>query len=76
METEIEKRLYRANMAAFMGLCTRYEIKKVRKDVVVKEGSQWVVKSKAGKVLGKHKTKKAAMAQLRAVEAAKKKRRG
>lgn len=42
--------------------------------MIVKEGSQWVVKSKAGKVLGKHKTKKEAEAQLKAVEASKSRR--
>lgn len=43
--------------------------------MIVKEGTQYVVKSKSGKVLGKHKTKAEAEKQLRAVEAAKAKRK-
>ena len=34
---------------------------------ISKEGSQWVVKSKSGRVLGKHDTKEKALAQLAAV---------
>lgn len=37
---------------------------------VAKEGSEWVVRAEStGKVLGRHKTKRDALAQLRAVEA-------
>jgi hypothetical protein len=44
--------------------------------MIVKEKSYYVVKSKSGKVLGKHKTKKEALDQLRAVEASKSKKKG
>lgn len=40
--------------------------------MIVKQKNQWVVKSKSGKVLGRHKTKRDAMRQLAAVEANKK----
>lgn len=37
---------------------------------VGKEGNEWVVRSEStGKVLGRHKTKREANAQLRAIEA-------
>lgn len=37
---------------------------------VAKEGNQWVVRSEStNKILGKHKTKREAMTQLRAIEA-------
>lgn len=42
--------------------------------MIVKEGSQYIVKSKSGKVLGKHKRKKDALDQLRAIEINKKRR--
>lgn len=41
---------------------------------VRKEGSKWVTRSKDGKLLGKHDTKKGAERQLRAVEASKRRR--
>lgn len=44
--------------------------------VIKKEGSQWVVRSKKGRKLGSHRTKKEALAQLRAVEASKARRKG
>lgn len=39
--------------------------------VVRKEGKKFVVRSKSGKVLGKHDTRAAALKQLAAIEAAK-----
>jgi hypothetical protein len=39
--------------------------------MIVKQKNQWIVKTSTGKVIAKHKTKKAAQAQLRAIEAAK-----
>lgn len=43
---------------------------------VAKEGNEWVVRSEStGKVLGRHKTKREANAQLRAVEANKHKKK-
>jgi len=42
--------------------------------VVRKEGSKFVVRSKAGKKLGTHTTKKAANRQLGAIEASKARR--
>lgn len=43
---------------------------------VVKRGNKFVVTNKAGtKVLGRHKTRKAATAQLRAIEANKARKR-
>lgn len=39
--------------------------------VIKKEGKQFVVRSKAGKLLGKHKTRAAAVKQLGAIEASK-----
>ena len=42
--------------------------------MIVKQGNYWVVKSMAGKVLGKHKTKEEALKQLHAVEASKHRR--
>jgi hypothetical protein len=39
---------------------------------IKKEGSKHVVRSKAGKKLGSHPTRKAAVKQLRAIEANKK----
>lgn len=44
--------------------------------VIKKEGSRWVVRSKKGRKLGSHGTKKEALAQLRAVEASKARRKG
>lgn len=44
--------------------------------VIKKEGSRWVVRSKKGRKLGSHRTKKEALAQLRAVEASKARRKG
>ena len=41
-------------------------------ETIEKQGSKWVVKSKKGKTLGKHATKKDALAQLRAIEISKK----
>lgn len=42
---------------------------------IKKSGSKWLVTSKDGsKVLGKHDTKKAALEQLRAIEASKRER--
>jgi hypothetical protein len=43
--------------------------------VVRKEGKKHVVRSKSGKKLGTHKTKKAAQKQLAAIEIAKRKRK-
>lgn len=40
-------------------------------EFITKEGDQWVVKSKDGKVLGKHPSKAKAVAQLAAVEISK-----
>jgi hypothetical protein len=39
-----------------------------------KEGSRWVVRSKSGKLLGKHDSKEKAEKQLRAVERNKRRR--
>jgi len=44
--------------------------------MIEKRGSQWVLLSKSGgKVLGKHKTKKSAEKQERAIQAAKKQKK-
>ena len=43
---------------------------------VVKEGSRYKLKSRAGKILGSHRTKKAAQAQERAIKASQASRRG
>lgn len=43
--------------------------------MIRKEGNKWVVRSKSGKKLGSHATKAAADRQLRAIEAAKHKRK-
>lgn len=43
--------------------------------MIVKEGSNFVVKSKDGKVLGRHKRKKDAIDQLVAIEINKKRRK-
>jgi hypothetical protein len=42
--------------------------------VIRKSGSKHVVKSKSGRTLGKHKTRKKAVKQLRAIEASKRRR--
>lgn len=42
-----------------------------RQDRIEKRGSSWIVTTESGRVLGKHRTKKEALRQLRAVEAAK-----
>lgn len=39
--------------------------------MIVKEGDQYVVRSKTGRKLGAHKTRKGAKAQLAAIESAK-----
>lgn len=39
--------------------------------MIRKQGSKYVVKSSSGRTLGTHTTRKAAVAQLRAVEASK-----
>lgn len=40
--------------------------------MITKKGNKWLVKSKTGKVLGTHSTKKEAEQQLRAIERNKK----
>ncbi len=42
-----------------------------REDFIEEREGEWLVLSKAGKILGRHKTKKAAKKQLRAIEASK-----
>ena len=37
--------------------------------MIVKKGDEWQVRSKSGKVLGRHESKEKALRQLRAVEA-------
>jgi hypothetical protein len=44
--------------------------------VIKKEGRKWVVRSRKGKLLGRHSSKAEALAQLRAVEASKARRKG
>lgn len=39
--------------------------------MIIKEGNNYIVKSETGKVLGKHKTRKKAIAQLQAIEISK-----
>jgi hypothetical protein len=48
---------------------------RTRLDRIEKRGSQWAVLSKSGRVLGKHKTREEAIAQLGAVEASKTRRK-
>ena len=43
-------------------------INKILNEVIRKEGNKWVVRSKKGKKLGTHDTKKEAQAQLTAIE--------
>lgn len=43
--------------------------------MIRKQGSKYVVKSSSGRTLGTHTTRKAAVAQLRAVEASKARRK-
>lgn len=45
-------------------------------EYISKEGDKWVVKSKSGKVLGKHDSKEDALKQLAAVEISKAKHKG
>lgn len=42
--------------------------------MIVQRGGMWVVTSRSGRVLGRHKTRAEARAQLRAVEASKARR--
>lgn len=42
--------------------------------MIRKRGNQWVVLSKSGKILGRHKTRSGAQSQLHAIEANKKKK--
>jgi hypothetical protein len=37
--------------------------------MIIKKGDEWQVRSKSGKVLGRHDSKEKALRQLRAVEA-------
>lgn len=43
--------------------------------MIKKQGSKYVVKSSGGRTLGTHQTRKEALAQLRAVEASKARRK-
>lgn len=49
-------------------------LNKILLEYIRKRGDEWVVVSKKGKILGRHKTKKSALNQLRAIEANKKRR--
>ena len=49
----------------------RYTDKEETNEVISKQGNKWVVKSKAGKVLGTHDTETSAKKQLTAIEISK-----
>lgn len=49
------------------------KIKEILNEIIKQEGNKWVLYSKKGKVLGKHKTKKAAEKQEAAINISKSK---